>query len=676
MKVGPLLTAGAILLWAWQADLWWFAVPIALALEGSRFTSRRWDFDGTDLQRLWNLCVVAVAGCAVYLLASVEDGMGLAAAATGARNATPSADRAGDAFRHLVQWFPLCTAPMALAAAWGRQETLPVSVFSWYLRRRPDIGTAIRIDWAYLVAVLAGACVGDFAPAFTGALLGFAAVLFWFRRNRGLPRTMWLAGIAVGFAAALLGPGRLQPASAWWRDFEARMLARLFQRDVNPSESRTSIGRLGVSKGSGAIVFRIETSPTNRPVELLRDTAYAAYRRGVWQNPDGAEFGDLTPTTGEGAFLFGPETNRVGTLNLWLAAGRRRLMPTPPGLLGVGPIPADQLSTNALGTLLLSELSFGPVAVHYGREPRPLPAPTDADLGVPEVEAAALDKAATEAGLAWGMKGAEVRQRLETFFSGRFRYALYRGTADRPAWTNSTLESFLLKDRKGHCEYFGTATTLLFRRLGVPARYVVGWSVPDPEPGGRWIPVRQRHAHAWTLAWIDGAWRDVDTTPPSWEEVEAKEAAWWEPFRDGWNRVVFEWNRLRNGVTAPQLWLFGGIVLVGAWLAFQVIRRRLGRTGTRIQAGPAREIPGADSEFYEVVGRLERAGHERREGETFAAWHRRLRENAPDTAESVAPLLALHYRLRFDPEGLPEGPRSDLRRSVGDWMLRGPGKSR
>ena len=30
----------------------------------------------------------------------------------------------------------------------------------------------------------------------------------------------------------------------------------------------------------------------------------------------------------------------------------------------------------------------------------------------------------------------------------------------------------------------------------------------------RWV-VRANDAHAWAMVWLDGAWRDLDTTPPA-----------------------------------------------------------------------------------------------------------------------------------------------------------------
>lgn len=61
------------------------------------------------------------------------------------------------------------------------------------------------------------------------------------------------------------------------------------------------------------------------------------------------------------------------------------------------------------------------------------------------------------------------------------------------------LSTFLLKNRSGHCEYFATATTLLLREVGIPARYAIGFSVSEFSPLENQFIVRGRDSHAWTL---------------------------------------------------------------------------------------------------------------------------------------------------------------------------------
>ena len=138
--------------------------------------------------------------------------------------------------------------------------------------------------------------------------------------------------------------------------------------------------------------------------------------------------------------------------------------------------------------------------------------PKPADLRVPPREAPAIERVAAELDLA-GRPPADVVKTLRAFFLGRFSYSRYLGGM-RPGRT--ALEDFLLTSRAGHCEYFASATVLLLRQAGIPARYTVGYAAHEWSAiERRWL-VRARDAHAWAMAWIDGAWVEVDTTPPEW----------------------------------------------------------------------------------------------------------------------------------------------------------------
>ncbi|MBP5372722.1 MAG: transglutaminase domain-containing protein, partial [Clostridia bacterium] len=72
--------------------------------------------------------------------------------------------------------------------------------------------------------------------------------------------------------------------------------------------------------------------------------------------------------------------------------------------------------------------------------------------------------------------------------------------------------AFLQKYKKGICQHFASAATLLFRTLGIPARYVNGCVAHTIE--GEWVQVTADMAHAWTEIYIDGlGWIKIDATP-------------------------------------------------------------------------------------------------------------------------------------------------------------------
>jgi len=97
----------------------------------------------------------------------------------------------------------------------------------------------------------------------------------------------------------------------------------------------------------------------------------------------------------------------------------------------------------------------------------------------------------------------ETLRRLGLYFS-KFRYS-----RESPA---KNLEEFLLKYRKGDCEYFATAAALLLRYMGYPTRLVVGFHGGEYNPVTQFYVVRQKDAHAWVEVYYNHRWVRFDGT--------------------------------------------------------------------------------------------------------------------------------------------------------------------
>lgn len=77
------------------------------------------------------------------------------------------------------------------------------------------------------------------------------------------------------------------------------------------------------------------------------------------------------------------------------------------------------------------------------------------------------------------------------------------------------LAHFLFERKKGHCEYFASAMTVMLRSIGIPARVVTGFQSGTYNPMTGWQVVRASDAHAWVEAWLEGrGWTTFDPTPP------------------------------------------------------------------------------------------------------------------------------------------------------------------
>ncbi len=71
---------------------------------------------------------------------------------------------------------------------------------------------------------------------------------------------------------------------------------------------------------------------------------------------------------------------------------------------------------------------------------------------------------------------------------------------------------FLTVTKEGYCQHFASAATLMYRALGIPARYTVGFA-STAYPGNQETSVVGDDAHAWVEVYIDGTgWIPVEVT--------------------------------------------------------------------------------------------------------------------------------------------------------------------
>jgi hypothetical protein len=113
----------------------------------------------------------------------------------------------------------------------------------------------------------------------------------------------------------------------------------------------------------------------------------------------------------------------------------------------------------------------------------------------------------------------------------RFSYTLDFRNIERDEQLDP-IEDFVRNHRRGHCELFASALTLMLRRQDIPARLVVGFYGAEPNKLTGGFMVRAKNAHAWVEAYlrpgdcsqemfddgeagVGGAWRILDPTPLS-----------------------------------------------------------------------------------------------------------------------------------------------------------------
>ena len=642
MNTPRIFLAATILFWGAQTGQWLVAVPIALALEAARATTRRWNFSTSDFSRAADLCTVIVLAAGVVLYVAFGN---------------------PNAVKFWFQWLAVMLLPLAMLQAYGTAPDIELSVLVWSLRRVRNLRPMrFNVGFPYAATWMLGASAANpRGPFFYAGIVALSAWALWSNRPRGRPFLAWPVLLALAASLGYAGQVGLNSLQLWLEGNVPEWLAGGGER-TDPYESRTDLGRIGEIKGSSAIVLRVHPEGGMKRPLLLHRASYDDYVGSSWvaRSPaftviprsDAASW-SLQRASDEGSRIVIDDHTPRGNPVLSL----------PPGTTRIEGLSAAELRRNPLGAV---QAELGPGAlrysVSYGAQSDAQAAPGEMDLRLPHAEVRVVEEVARSLGLR-SLAPEEAVARISTHFMQEFRYALYQ--TKRPA-EKTAIAHFLLNSHEGHCEYFATATVLLLRAAGVPARYATGFSVQEYSARENAYVVRQRHAHAWARAWVNGRWTDLDTTPPDWFAAEAADDSAWTALADLWSWLRHRWSRTLDEAdrTDGAILVSLAALVLAAWFGWRLMRGREGVSREKTAASGLRPAhPGADSEFYRIEARLAELGWARPPSEALADWLDRIaRDGAPGLDVGAArEALWLHYRYRFNPEGIARPEREELR---------------
>lgn len=660
LKIPPFFIAVVLLFWGWQTDMLLFAAGMALLVEAARVVSFRWELSVSDTLRIGEASVLIFVGTLVY------------------RFLAESILR-GSFFP--LKWLPISLLPLMVAQAYDASGQLDARGLIGIVRSKRQMAQfpdpmLMSLSFPYCVICLMAAAAGN-KEAFgyyAGFLLIAAWGLFALRSRRYSP---WLWG-GLFLATAASGYLVLYGIVLLQRSLEESTFLidwlRNLRQDVDPYESSTAIGRIGEVKLSNEAICRVRIADAPRDALLLREASYTAYHKTKWLAPE-AEFTPIQVEADDTTWKIGsPQTpaDRV-TVAQYMVRGKS-ILKIPNGTFLIERLLVGDMFKNPFGAIKVQQ---GPGLITYDAtfnlDVSLDSPPNQDDIALPDEEAAEFRALAAELGLA-SASPQEAVLRAAAFFQEHFTYSL---DLRRQNDDVSPLTDFLRYSRSGHCEYFATATVLLLRAAGIPARYAVGYSTDELRPG-RWTIVRGSDGHAWTLVYLDGAWRDIDTTPASWRSFQEQFASPFVWLSNLWARIRFALSELRWGQRqgGNEPYLIGALVVLLLLLGWRLYQRRRRR--------PVAELPvetveiaalrqGIDSAFYDIERRLREAGFVRHDWETLSAWMQRImRQSAPPPLDALLPLLELHYRYRFDPAGISAEEIARLREAAQAWLAAHP----
>jgi hypothetical protein len=648
MNTPPILIGAVLAFWGWQSGNLAAGVLLGATLEGLRALKLRIDLGVKEHSTIADLSTVGFVLLAVLLAANRGAGRGILEA---------------------FIWQPVALAPILAAQLVTADRRIPLSALFRYMRKlrlaHPEIkDPPVDVSAVYAaLALLSAGIANQRGPEYyLGVVVGAACLLYSTLPKARRTTAGLAAGAAMLVAAAAIGyAGHVGLQQAQLALFDWVLDLNMRTPDSDPYRVRTELGSLGRLKQYDAIVLRVHAGEKDPvPVQLLHRSSYNTYLGGTWV-ARGAPMENLESLADNETWILDRTAPEDAAPHSLLTRVRmssrmesgRAILPLPPGTTRLASFPATHIQRNALGSVHAQigvdwasyEAQFVPGIALYAP-------PTAEDEAVPAEEREVLRRTVESLGLL-ALPPAERLRRIEQHLGG-FTYATYR---ERPVPKGETaLGEFLTRTHAGHCEYFATAATLLARAAGVPARYAIGFAAIEySKLESSWV-IRSRHSHAWSRAWVDGRWLDLDTTPPSWGPEEASEAPYWQGLADLFRYAGFRWTQ-RGEFKAGDSW-YAALVLLALYLGWSVLRgRRIVREGKAVAVARPR-YPGEDSEFYNV----EKSLPPREASETQAAWMERIDPRIPlKKVGRVREALQLHQRYRFDPAGLSRNERNRLR---------------
>ncbi len=221
------------------------------------------------------------------------------------------------------------------------------------------------------------------------------------------------------------------------------------------------------------------------------------------------------------------------------------------------------LTANRMGIVKLPLLTRGGARLKYtvrseisltqkGRELNTMGSPTgdnwDSFLQLPE-QSEDIRRLAHE--VAEGFRGDFQRvEALERFLREEYTYSL--NVKRNPAHT--PIHDFLFHQKRGYCEHFATAMTLMVRALGIPARLISGFYGGEWNDFGKYYLVQQRDAHTWVEVYFPTmGWVTFEPTPPGLAErpslpIMKGFLQFVDSLRLKWNRYIINY-RLKDQIT-------------------------------------------------------------------------------------------------------------------------------
>jgi transglutaminase-like putative cysteine protease len=241
----------------------------------------------------------------------------------------------------------------------------------------------------------------------------------------------------------------------------------------------------------------------------------------------------------------------------------------------------------------------------------------------------------------------------------------YNETIDAPATGQDGVDYFLFDVEEGYCDYYASAMVVMLRAVGVPARYVRGFSQGHKEDGV--YHVLEKDSHAWPEVFFPGyGWVEFEPTAgepvlvrPRSQDSTAQAAAdardrfdRQQPLEDpgdGYDYSFYGQSRAPTSISWQQIRRWGGLALcfvafvLVSW-ALHVVRRRRHIQGLSIIERVYQDL----EEWVRRILRISPLAHQ-----TPYEYAGSVAAALPKGRQAVEEIADLYVRERFGSKSIP-----------------------
>ncbi len=643
MRVPALYIGATLVFWGIESGNLVIATLMALVIESSYILSTKWHLTKQDFVRISDFTSIIFLAAVSLVLLNYETIYFL---------------------KVLIRWLPIILLPLILAQLYSTNEQIIIGTQWGFKKKEAHTHKPLDFRFVYcLVCIFSAAIANSRSELFFPSIFILFSWIFFTNRGRAFPIPAFALFISIAIVLGLLGhKGFSKGHNYLVKSVDQMMRNYYWERFADPFQASLSFGTLKKDKLSAKILLRLQTQQD--PPLLLKQASYDTYFQKSWKNNSTFNY---IPMKDKGWQLL-PRPAQEGDIARaeFYLPKERGLLPLPMGSYRIEGKYIYELERNSAGIIkALDAASLATYDINFDTQVHdPGDTPSAMHLAIPDEEEYVITQIARNMKLQ-DISQHEQIQTVTKFFQKYFNYSLkIQPNNEHP----TALGNFLLGDRQGYCEMFATATALLLRNAGIPSRYVTGFVALEYSQIEKKYLIRERHAHAWTEAYINGKWIAVDTTPAIWPEADRQHGSLFESITDLFSFFKLHYEHFRMETELRyQMLLSGIIVVLTLFLGYRVYLRLQVQGISHGQEKSIKHFKG-ETPFSLVEKRLAISDSSRGIGESFMSWLRRIDGIEEMEFDHLARLYSLHQKLRFDPNETSEKDLEMLNTGVQDWL--------